>query len=81
MLDPADADDEQKSALGWRISCETVERLLSRQPAQQAEIIDLLLLNSPLYSPGSLYVLMRRPRTGGEPRAGGGFSLSPRMRD
>lgn len=33
---------------------------------QQTEIIDVLLLNSPLYGPGSLCVLMRRPRTGGE---------------
>lgn len=33
---------------------------------QQTEIIDVLLLNSPLYGTGSLCVLMRRPWTGGK---------------
>lgn len=35
---------------------------------EPTEIIDMLLLNSPLYGTGSLCVLMRRPRTGGEAR-------------
>lgn len=43
---------------------------------QQTEIIDVLLLNSPLYGPGSLCVLMRRPWTGGEAREARGMAQS-----
>lgn len=38
---------------------------------QQTEIIDVLLLNSPLYGTGSLCVLMRRPWMGGKMRREG----------
>lgn len=38
---------------------------------QQTEIIDVLLLNSPLYETGTLCVLMRRPWMGGKARREG----------
>lgn len=43
------------------LSCKTGEQTLSSEPVLQTEIIDVLLLNSPLYGTGSLCVLMRRP--------------------